>query len=146
MNERNSSNENVAMIDWDDCSPEQQVERWRQVERVLVNLPTHERERHWDMSSFGYLTDCGTVACAAGHCGLDPWFRERGWRLDFVEHGCGYPACKVQRIGSVARFFGEEGSEEIFYNERRRGVDEVIAEVREYVSALLAALEVSKNV
>jgi hypothetical protein len=56
------------------------IERYEQVKRVLEGLDEHARKHHWDMSIWGTKTDCGTVACAAGHCSLDPWFQERGFR------------------------------------------------------------------
>jgi hypothetical protein len=35
------------------------------------------------MTMFGQKTDCGTIACAAGHASLDPWFRKRGFTGEF---------------------------------------------------------------
>ncbi len=90
-------------------SASDQIGRWENVLRVLNNLSPHEREKHWLMSSWGFETDCGTVACAAGHCGLDPWFREQGFKLDFVNghHSIGE--------GYVANFFGSRGTGWIFF-------------------------------
>ena len=100
------------------------IERWSNVHRVLNAMPEHERLKHWDMSTWGEATECGTVACAAGHCGLDPWFRERGFRLDVS-------AASVE-ISNVTEFFGLEGSERIFMNGKLRPVETVIEEVRGY--------------
>src|SRR6267378_1550966 len=73
------------MKHWDDITPKEQIARWEQVLRVLRGLTKHERKKHFNMGFFGQKTSCGTVACAAGHCGLDPWFRRRGFKLDFIE-------------------------------------------------------------
>lgn len=67
--------------------PEQIIERWENVIRVLRNLTPHQRKYHFDMTTFGRKTDCGTVACAAGHCSLDPWFRRRGFLANFTKSG-----------------------------------------------------------
>jgi hypothetical protein len=104
------------------------IERWEHVDLVLTDMPQHERQKHWDMSQWGQATECGTVACAAGHCGMNPWFRERGFRLD-IEAG------RVQ-IGNVREFFGYEGSQRIFMNSDARPVERVIDEVRGYIGEL----------
>lgn len=104
------------------------IERWANCERVLNNLPEHERRKHWDMSKWGVQTDCGTVACAAGHCGMDAWFRARGFKLDFAG---GDP-----EISDVGEFFGIEGSRQIFFNAKRRPVEAVLEEVRAYLTEL----------
>ena len=75
------------------------IERWVNVERVLNSMPEHDRQHHWDMGMWGEKTDCGTVACAAGHCGMDPWFRERGFELTFYKDG-------GSKISDVNEFFG----------------------------------------
>jgi hypothetical protein len=108
----------------------QLVERWENVERVLKALSPHERRKHWDMSEWGMKTDCGTVACAAGHCGLDPWFRRRGFGLSF------FSTSEYGDIGDVDGFFGCLGTEIIFYDQRRRTVSTVIKEVRAHIKWL----------
>jgi hypothetical protein len=57
------------------------IERFEQLIRVLRDLPRHERRKHFNMYNWGVETECGTTACAAGFCGLDPWFRRRGFKL-----------------------------------------------------------------
>ena len=105
------------------------IEIWTNVERVLDAMPEHERQHHWDMSQWGEKTDCGTVACAAGHCGLDPWFNERGFKLVFDKHG-------ESKISDVPAFFGFTGANRIFFNPEKRPVEKVLAEVREYIDEL----------
>lgn len=104
------------------------IERWSNVERVLESMPEHERREHWNMATWGEKTDCGTVACAAGHCGLDPWFRRRGFKLTFVDGEA--------EISDVNEFFGVEGASRIFYNAQPRPVETVLGEVRGYVGEL----------
>lgn len=118
------------------------IERWTHVARVLDAMPEHERERHWSMGTWGEVNDCGTVACAAGHCGLDSWFRERGFTLNFRG--------SQATISNVQDFFGMEGTERIFHNTSQRPVETVAAEVHAYISelreleALLAAPGIPK--
>lgn len=104
------------------------VERWNNVERVLSAMPEHERQHHWDMGTWGEVNDCGTIACAAGHCGLDPWFRDRGFTLNFRDGDA--------HISSVEGFFGLVGSQRIFLDTKKRPVETVIQEVHEYVNEL----------
>jgi hypothetical protein len=104
------------------------IERWTNVERVLDAMPEHERQRHWNMGTWGEINDCGTIACAAGHCGLDPWFRERGFTLNF----CGGQS----EISNVESFFGLEGTSRIFHNTTQRSVETVANEVRTYITEL----------
>lgn len=122
------------MKTWDELKKAQQVERWENVVRVLKALTPHQREKHWDMSDWGKTTDCGTVACAAGHCGLDPWFRRRGFQLNFIKCNCGEPNCAERLDFDVEGFFGVEGSDQIFYGSG--SVDDVIARVETYIEEL----------
>lgn len=108
--------------------PNELIERWQNVHRVLDAMPEHERQKHWDMSIWGRQTDCGTIACAAGHCGLDAWFRERGFKLDFLG--------RESRISNVPDFFGLEGTSRIFWDSTQRPVETVIDEVRRYGAEL----------
>jgi hypothetical protein len=56
------------------------IERWEKGLEVLKTMTPHERTNHFNMAAWGVKTDCGTVACAAGHFSLVPWFRKRGFR------------------------------------------------------------------
>lgn len=105
------------------------IERWTHVARVLDSMPEHERQHHWNMATWGEKTTCGTIACAAGTCGLDPWFRERGFTLNFTDQG-------EAEISNVESFFGLEGSKRIFFNSKQRPVETVLGEVREYLDEL----------
>lgn len=112
------------------------IERWEQCLRVLEQMPEHEREKHWDMSDWGNRTPCGTVACAAGHCGMDAWFRDRGFRMDILKCDCGSPDCYNVEISNVNEFFGDEGADHIFCNSRQRPVEAVIEEVKAHIARL----------
>ena len=110
-----------------DCSAEEQIERWERVERVLTELTPHERRKHFDMRGWARKTPCGTVACAAGHCGMDPWFRRRGFHIS--------PNGDFKGM-DVTAFFGYHGTNHIFLNATKRPVSDVIKEVRAYVKQL----------
>ena len=125
-----------TMKEFDEISRNDQIERWENVLRVLEGLGPHERAEHWDMSLWGRKTECGTVACAAGHCGLDPWFRERGFTMNFAACNCGAPGCTTVHIKSTDLFFGKVGADSIFHNCARRSVDAVINEVKGYLQEL----------
>src|SRR5205823_4978616 len=53
----------------------------------------------------GNPPSCGTVACAVGHAGLDPWFRRRGLKMDLKQT---WPLFKGDRLDwfTLERFFG----------------------------------------
>lgn len=56
-------------------------ERLLQVVRVLEELP---KEKKFDL---GTWYECGTVGCACGWAGQDPWFRRRGFRSEKRHRG-----------------------------------------------------------
>lgn len=124
------------MVYFDRIPREAQIERWQNVLRVLESLPEHERTKHWDMSTWGQKSECGTVACAAGHCGMDPWFRSQGFTMDLVPCNCA-PDCDFWNvhIKDVGLFFGD-GASGIFCNATPRSVDVVINEVKEHLEEL----------
>jgi hypothetical protein len=85
------------------------VERWEQALRVLEAMTPHEREKHFNMGTWGEQTDCGTVACLAGHCALDPWFRGHGFSGEFKP---GYTVLTFPQA-DPQEYFGERGYEYI---------------------------------
>jgi hypothetical protein len=125
---------------WFEINDAQRIERWENVLRVLQALTPHERRKHWNMANWGIKTECGTVACAAGHCGLDPWFRRRGFKLlpekvgkeTLIPTGFG----GFENDVSVDDFFGDQGSSDIFYNTQVRPVSQVIKEVKKHIQKL----------
>jgi hypothetical protein len=98
-------------------TPAQRITRWKHVLRVLKGLSRHDRQKHFNMATWGYKTDCGTVACAAGHCGLDPWFRRQGFKLKFNDPYTGEPTNNADEGDSFQPedFFGSEGCNRVFY-------------------------------
>jgi hypothetical protein len=68
-----------------------------------------------DITSWGYYSDCGTVACLGGWMTLDPKLREMGLR----HYGDLHPgSCSLEpqyagegAIGAVMEFFGLDGHE-----------------------------------
>ena len=124
-------------------TPEQLIERWTNVLRVLCGLSAHVRRHHWNMGTWGNETECGTVTCAAGHCGMDPWFRRRGFRYDpnwqakIPHHGRRTRPFDEYAFGvSVREFFGEKGASGIFYDSSARPVSRVILEVKRHINYL----------
>lgn len=124
-----------------DRTDEQQVyvERWEQALRVLESMTEHEREKHFDMSDWGKKTDCGTVACLAGHCSLDPWFIARGFVSQFVQTAH-FSTGEQQRILRFTRFqpddfFGDIGDDRVFM---RTGAsyEETVVGVRKHIQYL----------
>jgi hypothetical protein len=85
------------------------------------------------MGHWGYETKCGTVTCAAGHCGLDPWFRRRGFKLNFDDYA--EPMLDDEDF-NVSGFFGHEGARDIFFDSHTRPVSTVIREVRAHIKWL----------
>lgn len=158
------------MKDWNECSIKEKLERWTQAERVLKGLPKHVRTKHWNMAHWGIVTECGTVCCAAGHCGLDPWFRKRGFKLrpthiDSLIQKFVYEDVQGENITlqvlennyemhhgqggfedgvEASEFFGS-GSYHIFGNDMNRTVDEVIQEIRQYIKKMKDNITDIKN-
>lgn len=124
------------MKNWEDATQAQKVERWENVARVLKNLSPHERRQHWSMRTWGEKNECGTVACAAGHCGLDPYFRRRGFKLNFVFNKDMEDWDTDFEDDDVIEFFGSEGTFEIFLDTNVRPVGAVIREVKAYIKHL----------
>jgi hypothetical protein len=81
------------------------VERLQHAVGVMENLTDTERAL-FTIHVFAIQTGDGLKACAAGHCGLKPWFQERGLCTTVAP----YIALGEQRIGSlsvpVKVFFG----------------------------------------
>lgn len=111
------------------------IERWEQALRVLEGLSAHEREYHFNMGIWGKETPCGTVACLAGHCSLDPWFQSRGFTSEFkvnVTDGIRYMSFPAAR---PEEFFGDRGEDDIFTGPYRE-YDEVVQAVKEHIAYL----------
>jgi hypothetical protein len=125
--------------DWTECSPEERIQRWEKGIELLKSLPKHVRRKHWDMSSWGHKTACGTAACAAGHMGMHRWFRARGLVLkvartmDDVNWEKSWPKLKPDA------FFGSDGSDAIFNNGTQRSIEAVIAEMQLFLIELKAS-------
>lgn len=134
------------MQTWNQVTQEERIKRWEHVRKVLKKLTPHERRKHFDMGDWAIKTYCGTVACAAGHCGFDPWFRKRGFYFKFEKGDYeGDWILKSKKINghgfisgvnnSVEIFFGLQGSENIFY---QGGLDypEVMRRIKSYIKEL----------
>lgn len=102
------------------------IERWEQTLRVLENLPEHERQAHFDMGTWARETKCGTVACIAGHCAMDPWFMERGMRLGRQING------ERLLIDGCDTFWGDDAGV-IFITADINSVSDAIVAVRKHL-------------
>lgn len=116
--------------EWNACTLKQKVERWEQLKRVLKALTPHERRKHFDMGTWGYKTACGTVACAAGHAGMDPWFRRRGLRLKV-----GSGVLNEFPLMHPREFFGGAGTDNVFLTPAD-SVREVIGNVNRHLERI----------
>lgn len=109
------------------------IKRLQQVVRVLENLPRTARVDMWI-----WANECGTVACAAGWAGQDPWFRRRGFKLDKVRERVTY----FGHYGFVAieEFFDltEEESGHLFAEDAHNRRD-VIRRFRRFIRKQKAA-------
>ena len=131
--------------DFNQLTLDAKIERWENVVRVLTELPPHEKRKHFDMANWGVTNECGTVACAAGHCGLDPWFNKQGLKLlpyDGIENCFLEDLEMSEALGEfangvdVADFFGTVGSVNIFFNTNKRSVGKVIQECKAHIKYL----------
>jgi hypothetical protein len=141
---------------WEECTRKEQVTRWKNVLRVLKGLTKHQRRDHFDMANLAEKTPCGTAACAAGHSGFDPWFRRRGYAVDFTrtefdardedgvklldENGkplTGYLFDARESKLSMTEFFGEEGTNAVFLR-TMAGYEETVALTKDYIEVLEA--------
>ena len=111
------------------------VERWEQGLRVVLDIPPDERDERLNMAVWGYQTACGTVACFAGHCSLDDWFRKQGYTSDFEENpDSGVPELYFTGV-LPKRFFGSVGHYDILMA-KDLSYDELIDAVREHIAYL----------
>lgn len=72
-------------VKWDDATPEEQILRASKLVETLEGLTLHEQRKHFNMSDWLWKSECGTIGCAAGQCGVRPWFRNRGFKIDLVQ-------------------------------------------------------------
>lgn len=141
------------MKHWNDCSTAEKLERWTNTLRVLRATTRHQRERHFDMANWGIITDCGTVACTAGLCGLDLWFVKQGFAMIPVirDRWEGIGQGKInghegRRAGQAVRnFFGKRGSDMILFNDTTRKVGTVIGEVRRHLTWMKKTVDLNDD-
>jgi len=117
---------------WSDLTLDQKIARWSHAVDVIKGLTKHEIEKHFVMATWGEKTDCGTVGCAAGHCGLDPKFRRQGFKMNFDkrhekyydEDGVArfYTYYTVKLSTQVGSFFGHDAYHRVFVNRTLLGI------------------------
>lgn len=114
---------------WNDIDKKERIRRWERVLHVLKKMTPHEREHHFNIADWGRKTSCGTVACVAGHAGLDPWFRRRGFRINLYRGGF----TRTFPIYNPDEFFGSAGYERVFINLSLRTVEQAEVGVEGYI-------------
>lgn len=111
------------------------VERWKQGLRVVLGIPLGERRENFSMGNWGYQTACGTVACFAGHCSLDDWFRAQGFTSQFVKD----PESGVEQLSFTGigpeQFFGSGGQYGILLD-TDLDYDQLVTAVRDHIAYL----------
>lgn len=136
----------TQIVNFHKLTLKQQIERWQKADDLLAALTPHERRKrrkHWDMSWWGFETDCGTVGCAAGLCSFNPWFVKRGLKPIWSKEGRdadGYLPESKRMIKStfyskVKAFFGN-GAEVIFANPTTRSPGQVRREIQLHIEIL----------
>jgi hypothetical protein len=122
------------IIPFDELKPAKQIERYTEAIRTLKALPAHVKKEHWNMGDWGSDTECGTVACAAGHCGVDQWFIRRGLKLH-VKVGK-----RLEINDNFSRdandFFGNAGMDRVFTGRGDRPVAVVVEELKRHVEIM----------
>ena len=114
---------------WDDLTPAQKVRRWEGVERVMKKLTPHQRKKHFDMGTWGEKTECGTVGCVGGHCGLDRNFMRQGFRMHLSGDDTTFSV-------EPDMFFGAPGFYRVFlktsasYKESRANISRYLKQLR----------------
>ena len=135
-------------------------ERMQQVVRVLHNVKEKGHLfslRYWgskdpeviaELITAGDIPEgsCGSVSCAIGHVGLDPWFNRRGFRTEMYNVYDSEPVYRERQgyeyssWNAVHEFFNvsAEDADRLFidgyYEEGHNTIDDVIARVNEYIS------------
>jgi len=128
---------------WNELTHSERVDRWEHAIKVIDGLNQHEREKHFDMGDWGRETECGTVACAAGHCGLDPKFRQDGFQMNFEtkQYLDGYEYRTLKFTTQPEDFFGKTASNDIFTNGDILIIDDPLESHAAVIKAMKAYLE-----
>lgn len=100
----------TKFITWNDATDAEKVLRVEKAIETLASMTLHEQRNHFDMSDWVYKNDCGTIACAAGQCAIQPWFRRRGFVFSIRDAGFTnmYPNT----------FFGDELYDQVFVSQK----------------------------
>lgn len=85
--------------------------------RILKTIPPSR----FDMGRFASFTTCGTIACIAGHCAMDPWFNTQGFTLRTAHpHIPAFAGHEGRR--AIAKFFDLSHAQvaHVFYANRKQ--------------------------
>lgn len=133
----------MAITDISSPTQAQYIERWEQALRMLEAMPPEKRAAEFDMALWGFKTACGTKACFAGHCSLDPWFIAQGFIGTFrpltrSELEDGYYEKSIGILDFAIEpeeFFGSRGFHTVFLNSGA-GYEEIAQGTRELIEWL----------
>lgn len=81
------------------------LERWANLYTLVRSIPNDERFSIEVECGPEPLAPCGTVACAAGHAGLHPWFRRRGLVWRDARGAYGWPRTEPQEFFGYGEWF-----------------------------------------
>lgn len=138
------------MKEWNELTIDEKIRRWEHVDLTLKNLSPHEKRKHFNLGEWGKKTECGTVACVAGHCGLDPYFRRQGFKLEFkfvsFHFGSkeGYWEMDNDIANDAHAFFGNEGYHLVFLGEDVKG-KQTVSDARKAVQRYVKELKEQKR-
>lgn len=125
----------------------ERVDRWENVERVLLSMDEHTRTKHFDMSDWLHRNECGTIGCLAGQCALDPYFNSIGLFAEWPNDDWPMP---LNNIGHLSRkILGSDGFDRVFcFDDFQQGEapqwEDMIPIVRRFIEDLQAG-KISRN-
>lgn len=95
---------------WFDIDPNQELEDDDEVDDRVFTARVEDISNKIQNQSYDALLiphNCGATACAAGYMGLDPWFRQNGFKTQ-VTGGIEFSTDHEYQGGfsGIARFFG----------------------------------------
>jgi len=93
----------------------------------MQGLSDPQRVHNFNIGVFAIRSDFGVIACIAGHCGLDPWFQERGF---FTTVGADLGSISMAPedfFGTDKPFFSYGAKRLVTFDDALRALDSAIA-------------------
>lgn len=115
------------------------IERTKKLLELDTILTDHEKTEHFDMRVWAQETECGTVACLAGHAAIQPWFKKRGFYLKYVGSARAPATGDASGAWACNQFFGSGAYGDMFnYVSFNESWDDVMVRVRTRLALLKA--------